>query len=296
MLPVEAQTTALAPSSTALEIAIVMPRSLKEPVGLAPSTLSHTAAPTRSDSRGAGTSGVPPSSSVTTGVSSVMGRKSRYSSMTPRQPAVTGPLLVVGPLADDAEHAAHPVHGLVPAQLVDGGEQIPLAGHVGEEDQPGLVGQADLLHGPDRDVVVAEDVGHGGQHAGAVGHVHAEVEGRPQVVLRHDRGAGALRRRRGRAGQQVARGVDEVAEHGARGRPAAGAAPVEHELAAHRALDEDGVERAAHRGQGMGLRDHGRVDPDGDLRAAVDQLGHGQKLDGVAQPVGIGDVGGADRR
>ena len=93
VLPVDAHTTALAPSSTAMEMAIVMPRSLKLPVGLAPSTLSHTAAPTRSDSRGAGTSGVPPSSSVTTGVFSLMGRKSRYSSMTPRQPAVTtGPL------------------------------------------------------------------------------------------------------------------------------------------------------------------------------------------------------------
>ena len=62
MLPVDAHTTALAPSSTAMEIAMVMPRSLKLPVGLAPSTLSHTCAPTRSDNRGAGTSGVPPSS------------------------------------------------------------------------------------------------------------------------------------------------------------------------------------------------------------------------------------------
>ena len=42
--------TACAPSSAALEIAIVMPRSLKEPVGLAPSTLSSTSQPVRSDS------------------------------------------------------------------------------------------------------------------------------------------------------------------------------------------------------------------------------------------------------
>ena len=69
---------------------MVMPRSLKLPVGLAPSTFSQTSAPTRSESLGAGTNGVPPSSSVTTGVFSVMGRKSRYSSMTPRQPGVTG--------------------------------------------------------------------------------------------------------------------------------------------------------------------------------------------------------------
>ena len=38
VLPVDAQMIALAPSSTALETAIVMPRSLKDPVGLAPST------------------------------------------------------------------------------------------------------------------------------------------------------------------------------------------------------------------------------------------------------------------
>src|SRR6266478_1939178 len=87
VLPVDAQTTAFAPSSTALEIAMVMPRSLNEPVGLAPSTLRHTLAPTRSDRRGAGTRGVPPSNNVTTGVSLVSGRRSRYSSMMPFQPA-----------------------------------------------------------------------------------------------------------------------------------------------------------------------------------------------------------------
>ena len=39
VLPVEAQMIAFDPSSTALDTAMVMPRSLKEPVGLAPSTL-----------------------------------------------------------------------------------------------------------------------------------------------------------------------------------------------------------------------------------------------------------------
>ena len=123
--------------------------------------------------------------------------------MTPRQPAVTTRSLPRRrPVADDPEHAADPVHRLVPAQLVDGGEQVALAGHVGEEDQPGLFGQADLLHGPDGDVVIAEDLGHGGQHAGPVGHVHAEVEGRVHVVLREHgvlvrfgAGAGAPARR-----------------------------------------------------------------------------------------------------
>ena len=37
VLPVEAHATALAPASTAFETAMVIPRSLKEPVGLAPS-------------------------------------------------------------------------------------------------------------------------------------------------------------------------------------------------------------------------------------------------------------------
>ena len=49
VLPVLAQITAWLPASTALLIAIVMPRSLKDPVGLAPSTLSQTCAPTSSD-------------------------------------------------------------------------------------------------------------------------------------------------------------------------------------------------------------------------------------------------------
>ena len=93
MLPVDAHTTAFAPFSTAFEIAIVMPRSLKLPVGFAPSTFSHTSAPTLSERRGAGSSGVPPSSRVTTGVRSVIGRSARYSSMTPRQPALTRPSL-----------------------------------------------------------------------------------------------------------------------------------------------------------------------------------------------------------
>ena len=67
VLPVEAHTTAFEPSSSALEIASVIPRSLNDPVGLAPSYLSHTSQPVSSDSGSERTSGVPPSRSVTTG-------------------------------------------------------------------------------------------------------------------------------------------------------------------------------------------------------------------------------------
>src|SRR5436309_14410367 len=79
VLPVDAHTTALAPSSAALEMATVMPRSLNEPVGFRPSYLRNTLAPTRSDRRRAGMRGVAPSCRVTTGVASLTGRKGRYS-------------------------------------------------------------------------------------------------------------------------------------------------------------------------------------------------------------------------
>jgi hypothetical protein len=67
VLPVDAQTTASEPSATAADTATVMPRSLNDPVGFAPSNLSQTSQPTRSDTRGAGISGVSPSPSVTSG-------------------------------------------------------------------------------------------------------------------------------------------------------------------------------------------------------------------------------------
>ena len=44
VLPVDAQIASLAPRSTAIDIAIVIPRSLNDPVGLSPSTFNHTCA------------------------------------------------------------------------------------------------------------------------------------------------------------------------------------------------------------------------------------------------------------
>ena len=59
-----------APLAAASLTATVMPRSLKEPVGLRPSNLTHTwAAPSSSAREGTGTSGVFPSSNVTGGQS-----------------------------------------------------------------------------------------------------------------------------------------------------------------------------------------------------------------------------------
>jgi hypothetical protein len=61
-----ALTQALARGARAYVTATVMPRSLNDPVGLAPSTFRYTVQPVRSDRAGAGTSGVPPSPRVTT--------------------------------------------------------------------------------------------------------------------------------------------------------------------------------------------------------------------------------------
>jgi hypothetical protein len=87
-----AQITALAPSSFALEIAIVIPRSLKLPVGFRPSNLTYTltSRPIRSESERAGIRGVLPSRRVIVGVFSLTGRKGRYCSIKPRQPPVFG--------------------------------------------------------------------------------------------------------------------------------------------------------------------------------------------------------------
>ena len=89
MFPVDAQTTALAPSSRAFEMASVMPLSLKDPVGLRPSIFKSTRACRRSDNFGAGSSGVPPSKRVTTGVASVTGRSLRYASIIPGHCAIS---------------------------------------------------------------------------------------------------------------------------------------------------------------------------------------------------------------
>ncbi len=66
VFPVDAHTTASASSSTAFVIATVMPRSLKLPVGFAPSHFRSTCEPIRSDRESAGISGVDPSPSEMT--------------------------------------------------------------------------------------------------------------------------------------------------------------------------------------------------------------------------------------
>ncbi len=84
VLPVDAQMTAFAPCSIAFETAMVMPRSLNDPVGFMPSYLTQTFAPVRAESAGARMSGVPPSPRVTTASRRSRPRRSPYSCSTPR--------------------------------------------------------------------------------------------------------------------------------------------------------------------------------------------------------------------
>jgi hypothetical protein len=94
VLPVEAQMMAVAPRAAAMLTATVMPRSLNDPVGLAPSTFRYTSHPVRADSAGAGSSGVAPSPSVITDVPAAVGSRSRYCLITPGQLTV-----ILAPLA-----------------------------------------------------------------------------------------------------------------------------------------------------------------------------------------------------
>jgi len=85
VLPVEAHITAFEPLSAALEIAIVIPRSLNEPVGLAPSHLKNISASIFKCSARflACTSGVSPSFKLIIECSGTAGRNSRYFFINP---------------------------------------------------------------------------------------------------------------------------------------------------------------------------------------------------------------------
>ena len=124
-----------------------------------------------------------------------------------------------------------------------------LLGLVGDEDEPGVGADALLLGGADAHAVVGEHAGDGVQHARLVGDLEAEeVLGR-RLVDRADARPGERAERAVGALGEVDRGVDDVAEHGARRRQSAGAAPVEHQRADRVALDEHGVVALAHAGQ-----------------------------------------------
>ncbi|SLD05921.1 Uncharacterised protein [Mycobacteroides abscessus subsp. massiliense] len=77
VFPVEAHSTARWPRASASVTAMVIPRSLNDPVGFRPSTFRCTVHPVSSERRAAGSNGVPPSRRVTGCQFSPIGRRSR---------------------------------------------------------------------------------------------------------------------------------------------------------------------------------------------------------------------------
>ena len=133
------------------------------------------------------------------------------------------------------------------------------------------------------------------EDAGAVGDVEADVVARHGLAHRTQPQVGVRRLpRAAAAGDLVPRDGDDVAEHRARGRRAARAAAVEHQLAGGLGLDEDRVERLAHRCERVARRDHRRVRADADAAAVVGHLGDGEQLDDAAHRARAGDVGSGD--
>src|SRR5262249_22917690 len=147
--------TARAPDSTAFEIAIVIPRSLKEPVGLAPSNFRYRSMPGAIffASLLARISGVLPSPSVMIGVRSVTGRNFRYSSMTPRQRFMSS--LVFALDANQCHRLGHERHAV---DLFEGGLNIAFPCHVCFHDDGYSLSLAPpfLQHRRDADTTAAE--------------------------------------------------------------------------------------------------------------------------------------------
>src|SRR4051812_29900625 len=137
--------TASAPSRTAALTAQVIPRSLKEPVGLAPSIFSHTSAPTRSETRSASTSGVEPSPRETTGSAGANGSRSRKRSMSPLRSPPSHELLL-----DDADGARLVAHEVELADQPQRGVQARLEDRVDGHDQARLGAEAVLDERLDR--------------------------------------------------------------------------------------------------------------------------------------------------
>ena len=98
-----------------------------------PSTLSYTSAPTRSESRGAGSRGVPPSSRVTTGVAAV-DRQELPVLLDDAAPAGRRRSWAVARPPGAGRRSAPPRRaGATRARRL----HVALAGRVGDEDQPG---------------------------------------------------------------------------------------------------------------------------------------------------------------
>ncbi|QYU67233.1 tripartite tricarboxylate transporter permease [Leptolyngbya sp. 15MV] len=89
--------------------------------------------------------------------------------------------------------------------------------------------------------------------------------------------------------------VDQVGDHRAGGRPVARARALEQQAAGEIAFGHHGVGRAGDMGERMPLGHQARPDPLEQVQRTVAPftVGHADQPHDVAQPVGLGDVGGA---
>ena len=198
VLPVDAQTTASAPSALATEMAVVMPRSLKDPVGLLPSTLSHTSAPVSPrqplgphQRRAALAQGDRLSAGGDRSSSS------RYSSITPRHWCGRSTSGHSSPPSTRITEVTSRTMSM-PRRCSTVAASWASVARVGDDDELRVVAAALLADGLDRHAVLGEGRGHRGEHARAVVDVDGDVvagDGSPPSAAPRGRRTPTRRRR-----------------------------------------------------------------------------------------------------
>ena len=187
MLPVDAQITPCLPRASASVTAIVMPRSLNEPVGLAPSTLRQHLAPgalrqvPRGQQRRAALTEGDDLPAVAARASGRGRRRSRRASGATRAVVIRPPLSDRGPRT--RRTLSTPFTDVQPGQLVDGGGQRGLRRDVRDHDPSrGELRRPSAPCRPRRSGARSRWTRRAGerardrrQHAGAVGDVEADV-------------------------------------------------------------------------------------------------------------------------
>ena len=192
-------------------------------------------------------------------------RCSRYSSISPRQPfAPRCPLSVLSQRPAGPRPTRCTSSHVLPARRPSRGGPTP--GGVRDEDQGAprrrrrAAASSGSTRGARRTWWRSPRAHRAGPRPRAPGSTATRCRRRPGWAGDERADGGALASLR-----HVLRRVDEVAEHRRRGGTAAGAAPVEHQLADRLSLDEHRVEGVAHRGQRVTFRHHRRVHVHRDL-------------------------------
>ena len=145
----------------------------------------------------------------------------------------------------------------------------------------------------DRDLALGERVGDAGEHAGPVVDREVEVERRAVLAVREPRQVAPDRVVLQEAGAHRPDHARHVGDHGGGRLDAAGAGPLERDLADRVALEHHGVERALDRRERMVAVDERRADAHVDL--AVEQPRRADEPDHHVELARGGDVERRDR-